>query len=78
LEIAFGHAGLKWEKHVEIDPNYYRPAEVDLLVGDYSKAKRMLGWEPKTKFLDLAKLMVDTDIQLLKDQLEGKTPAAAL
>jgi len=78
LEIAFGHAGLKWEKHVEIDANYYRPAEVDLLVGDYSKAKRILGWEPKTKFLDLAKLMVDTDIQLLKDQLEGKTPAAAL
>src|SRR6266705_4639747 len=54
LEIAFGHVGLKWEKYVEIDSNYYRPAEVDLLVGDYSKARRVLGWEPKTKFLDLA------------------------
>jgi len=63
LEIAFGHVGLKWEKYVEIDANYYRPAEVDLLVGDASKAKRLLGWEPKTKFLDLVKLMVDADVE---------------
>src|SRR5438034_1329244 len=75
LEAAFSHAGLKWQKHVEIDPNYYRPSEVDLLVGDYSKAKRLLGWQPTTKFLDLAKLMVDTDIQLLNDQLQGKAPS---
>jgi len=73
LEIAFGHVGLKWEKYVEIDPNYYRPAEVDLLVGDYSKAKRILNWEPKTKFLDLVKLMVEADIQILKELREGKT-----
>ena len=72
LDVAFGHAGLNWEKHVEIDPRYYRPAEVDLLMGDYSKAKRQLGWEPKTKFEDLVKLMVDTDIQLLKDHREGR------
>jgi GDPmannose 4,6-dehydratase len=73
LDIAFGHVGLKWEKHVEIDPNYYRPAEVDLLVGDYSKAKRILGWQPKTKFLDLVKLMVEADVQMLKDN--PHTPA---
>ena len=72
LEAAFGHVGLDWRKHLEIDPRYYRPAEVDLLVGDYSKAKRQLGWEPKTKFADLVKLMVDSDLQLLKDLREGK------
>ena len=72
LEAAFGHVGLNWEKYVEIDPNYYRPTEVDLLVGDYSKAKRVLGWEPKTKFVDLVKLMVDADVHLLKEEREGK------
>ncbi len=53
LEVAFGHAGLDWRKYVEIDPRYYRPTEVDLLIGDASKAKRQLGWEPKTKFAEL-------------------------
>ncbi len=72
LDAAFGDAGLDWQKHVEIDPRYYRPAEVELLIGDASKAKRQLGWEPKTKFADLARLMVDADIQLLSDQLSGK------
>src|SRR5213082_2429843 len=66
LDAAFGHVDLDWKKHVEIDPRYYRPAEVDLLIGDYSKAKRRLGWEPKTKFVALVKLMVDADVQLLK------------
>ena len=73
LEVAFECAGLDWRKYVEIDPRYYRPTEVDLLVGDYSKAKTKLGWEPKTKFVDLAKLMVDADIALLKAHREGKT-----
>jgi len=73
LELAFGHAGLHWKKHVEIDARYHRPAEVDLLLGDYSKAKKKLGWEPKTRFEDLVKLMVDGDIQLLKDHRAGKT-----
>jgi GDPmannose 4,6-dehydratase len=73
LDVAFGHAGLDWNKHVEIDPIYYRPAEVELLIGDYSKAKQKLGWEPKTKFVDLARLMVDADIALLKAHREGKT-----
>jgi GDPmannose 4,6-dehydratase len=72
LEIAFSHAGLDWRKHVEIDPRYFRPAEVDLLIGDYSKAKRKLGWEPKTKFADLARLMVDADIELLRKHRAGE------
>ncbi len=72
LDVAFGHAGLDWKKYVEIDPRYYRPAEVDYLIGDYSKAKKQLGWEPKTRFADLAKLMVDADIQLLKDHQAGR------
>ena len=72
LEVAFGHLGLDWKKHVEIDPRYYRPAEVDLLIGDPTKAKKKLGWEPKVTFADLAKLMVDSDMKDLQDQLAGK------
>jgi GDPmannose 4,6-dehydratase len=77
LEEAFGHAGLDWRKHVEIDENYFRPAEVDVLIGDYSKAKRKLGWQPKTTFNDLVKLMVDADIRLVKDHLAGKGRVAS-
>ncbi len=72
LEAAFAHAGLDWRKYVEIDANYYRPTEVDLLIGDYSKAKKKLGWEPKTRFVDLVKLMVEADVQRLKDHQNGK------
>ena len=72
LDVSFGHVGLDWKKYVEIDPRYYRPAEVELLIGDASKAKRQLGWEPKTKFADLVRLMAEADIQLLSDQLAGK------
>jgi GDPmannose 4,6-dehydratase len=72
LEVAFGYAGLEWNKHVEIDPRYYRPAEVDLLIGDYSKAKQRLGWTPKTSFVELAKLMVDADIELLRRHRQGQ------
>src|SRR5438445_1015906 len=77
LEVAFGHVGLDWKKYVEIDPRYYRPAEVDLLIGDYSKAKRQLGWEPKTKFRDLAKLMVDADMDLLRRHRQGEIKVSA-
>ena len=77
LEIAFAHMGLDWQKHVEIDPRYFRPAEVDLLIGDASKAKKKLGWEPKTKFIDLVKLMVDEDVRLLKEHREGRTKLTA-
>jgi GDPmannose 4,6-dehydratase len=72
LDLAFGQANLDWKKHVEIDPRYYRPAEVDFLMGDYSKAKKKLGWEPRTKFPELVKLMVQADMQLLKDHREGR------
>jgi len=77
LEGAFGHAGLDWRKHVEIDANYFRPAEVDLLIGDYSKAKQKLGWQPKTTFNELVKLMVDADIRLVQDHLTGKGRVAS-
>jgi GDPmannose 4,6-dehydratase len=63
LEEAFGIVGLDWQKYVEIDPKYFRPAEVDLLIGDSSKAKKKLGWEPKVKFKDLVKMMVEADIK---------------
>ncbi len=72
LEVAFGHVGLDWRKHVEIDPRYYRPAEVDLLIGDSSKAKKKLGWTPKTTFAELARLMTDSDVKALEDQLAGR------
>jgi GDPmannose 4,6-dehydratase len=72
LEVAFTHAGLDWKKYVKTDPRYLRPAEVDLLIGDASKAKQKLGWVPKTTFKDLTKLMVDADMQLLKDHREGR------
>lgn len=72
LEVAFRHVGLNWQDYVAIDERYYRPAEVDLLIGDPSKAIRQLGWEPKTKFDDLVKLMVDADVKLLKDHREGR------
>ena len=77
LEAAFGHAGLDWRKHVEIDENYFRPAEVDLLIGDYSKARQKLGWQPKTTFSELVKLMVDADIRLVKEHLAGKGRVAS-
>ncbi|KPJ56663.1 GDP-mannose 4,6-dehydratase [Parcubacteria bacterium DG_74_2] len=64
LEQAFKYSGLgDWQKYIEIDPRYFRPAEVEVLVGDASKAKEKLGWEPKTKFQDLVKIMVDADIK---------------
>ncbi len=71
-EVAFSHAGLDWEAHVEVDPNYFRPAEVDFLKGDASRAKSVLGWEPKVKFDELARIMVDADIQLLDDEMSGR------
>ena len=72
LEVAFGHVGLDWKQYVELDARYNRPAEVDLLIGDYSKAKKKLGWEPKTKFEALTKLMVDADVELLRKHRQGE------
>lgn len=61
LEIAFEYAGLDYKKYVKIDPRYFRPTEVDVLLGDASKARRVLGWEPKITFKELVKMMVDAD-----------------
>ena len=66
VEIAFDQAGVGWEKHVVIDDAFKRPAEVDLLVGDYAKAERQLGWKPNTTFEQLIRLMVDADLELLR------------
>jgi len=65
VEIAFDQAGIEWEPYVKIDDAFKRPAEVDLLVGDPSKAKQVLGWEPKTDFEQLIRMMVDADLRLL-------------
>jgi len=70
LDIAFNHVGIhSWEQHVKTDPKFVRPAEVDVLRGDYSKAKNKLGWEPKTSFEDLVKKMVDNDVKLLSKKI---------
>jgi len=65
VRIAFEHAGLDPDKHVRIDPRFLRPAEVEHLVGDYSKAREKLGWQPSTSFERMVKLMVDADLELL-------------
>jgi GDPmannose 4,6-dehydratase len=71
LELAFGRLQLDWQKHVKIDTKYYRPTEVDLLIGDASKAKRDLGWEAKVRFEELAHMMVDADLAAERERLEG-------
>jgi GDPmannose 4,6-dehydratase len=68
LELSFDRVGLDWQKYVEIDPKFYRPAEVNQLVGKAEKARKKLNWSPRTKFADLVRLMVDADIELLKRQ----------
>jgi GDPmannose 4,6-dehydratase len=72
LEAAFTHAGLEWEEHVEIDPKYFRPSEVDVLLGDPSKAERELGWKPRVTFDELVRIMVDADVKDVEDQLAGR------
>jgi GDPmannose 4,6-dehydratase len=73
VEFAFGQASLDWEKYVEIDDAYKRPAEVDYLLGDASKAKAILGWEAAVRTPELAQIMVDADIAQLSDQLAGRS-----
>ncbi|MDH7487163.1 MAG: GDP-mannose 4,6-dehydratase [Anaerolineae bacterium] len=75
-EVAFGYLGLDWEKHVVVDPRFYRPAEVDLLVSDPSKARRVLGWEPTVSFEELVKMMVDADLEALR-KADNHTPRLA-
>jgi GDPmannose 4,6-dehydratase len=71
VRIAFGVAGLDWEQHVVVDPAYFRPAEVDLLIGDPTKAYRKLGWEPEVSFERLVEMMVEADIARLQ-RLAGR------
>ena len=72
LQESFGMLNMEYEKYVEIDPRYFRPAEVDLLIGDPSKAKRQLDWAPNTTFKDLVRIMTEADVALLKHQMSGK------
>ncbi len=71
MELAFGYVHLDWKKHVKNDPRYYRPTEVDQLVGDASKAKRKLGWAPKVSFKELITMMVESDLKAERLKLEG-------
>lgn len=66
LDVAFGHVDLDWHDYVVQDPQFMRPAEVDLLVGDYAKARKVLGWEPTVSFTELVEMMVDADLALLR------------
>jgi GDPmannose 4,6-dehydratase len=71
LEATFGQLDLDWKDHVEIDSRYLRPSEVDLLVGDSSRAKKKLGWEPKVAFEELVRMMVDHDLELARAEKKG-------
>jgi GDPmannose 4,6-dehydratase len=71
LDLAFDRLQLDWKKYVKIDPKYYRPTEVDLLIGDASKAKRELGWQPKVQFEELIAMMVDADLAVERGRLDG-------
>lgn len=77
VEVAFSHAGLDWREHVVDDLNFYRPAEVDLLVGDATKARNELGWEPSVDFEALVKMMVDADLDRLSRQPVSSSSAAS-
>jgi GDPmannose 4,6-dehydratase len=72
LDTAFAHAGLDPEEHVEIDAKYFRPSEVDVLLGDPSKAQRELGWTPRVTFDELVRIMVDADVKDIEEQLAGR------
>jgi GDPmannose 4,6-dehydratase len=68
LDEVFGHLDLDWNKYVEIDPRYFRPTEVDLLLGDAAKAKKVLNWQPKVDMKQLAQMMVDSDMKLAENE----------
>jgi len=72
VEEAFAHVDLDWKEYVKHDPRYERPAEVDLLIGDASKAKKFLGWEPKVRFKEPVRIMVDADMELLSRETPRK------
>jgi GDPmannose 4,6-dehydratase len=68
LETAFNYVNLNWEQYVKIDPRYFRPTEVDILLGDATKAYEILGWQPTTTFEELVKMMVDHDLKLARQE----------
>jgi GDPmannose 4,6-dehydratase len=72
LEVAFGEAGLDWKKYVKIDKRYFRPLEVDVLLGDASKARRELKWKPRVSFKQLVKMMLEADMKLVSQEIHGK------
>jgi GDPmannose 4,6-dehydratase len=72
VRIAFEHVGLDWKKYIKIDPKLVRPAEVDILLGDPSYARKKLGWKPEVKFEDLIKMMVDADLERYRRILKEK------
>jgi GDPmannose 4,6-dehydratase len=72
VELAFAHVDLDWKQYVRHDKRYERPAEVDLLIGNPAKAKKLLGWEPKVRFGELVRIMVDADLEMAK-RLSGKS-----
>ena len=76
LEEAFGYAGLHWKKYVQVDKKYFRPTEVDILIGDNSKARKKLNWKPKVNFKALVRMMVDADMELVDRHLHGTMPGA--
>ncbi len=78
LDETFGYLDLDWKEFVETDPRYYRPAEVDILLGDFSKARRVLGWEPKVSFKELVRIMVDHDLELARLESLRKSDGAKL
>jgi GDPmannose 4,6-dehydratase len=78
LEVAFGAVGLDWEEYIEIDPKLIRPAEVDVLCGDATKAREKLGWEPEVSFEELIKMMVKADLEAVQRADKGYAPAASV
>jgi GDPmannose 4,6-dehydratase len=77
VEIAFGHAGLDWERHVQVDQSLMRPAEVDHLIGDPARARRLLGWEPTVDFAGLVRMMVDADLDRWAAKMAGRLARSA-
>src|ERR1017187_7353169 len=75
VELAFTYAGLDWKGHVEVDARYFRPAEVDYLCADASKARRILDWEPTVTFPELVQIMVDADMKHVESRLRGGAEA---
>jgi len=76
VEAAFSCVGLNWHDHVRIDPHYFRPTEVDLLVGDASKARQVLNWTPRVRFQELVRIMVDADVEIAMKGDQGSSPVS--